>query len=200
MQQYFGNIIMSIKVPYMRKNTPTFLTISAIAIALLLSSPPLLSNPLLLQPVQAQTTSLSFRTPTPANGMTPTQQTETLTFDAQGTASSDSQSPNIANITNGTIQLHYNNNTSYSGTITNGTFTNTTTGGDISFTAQVENQSYLVTTPCTASDSNSIILTNGDLDQYFLGAVECSPSSQVEGGNTTTTSTNTTTTQSSSMT
>ncbi len=126
--------------------------------------------------------------------MSTTQQGDALTFDGQGTiaaAFSDSQSPNVANITNGTIQLHYNNNTSYSGTITNGTFTNTTRGGDISFTAQVENQSYLVTTPCTASDSNSIILTNGDLDQYFLGAVECSPSSQVGGGNTTTTSTNT---------
>ena len=170
---------------------------------LLLSASPLVLSNLLLQPVQAQSTSLSFRTPTPANGMSTTQQGDMLTFDAQGTiaaASSDSQSPNVANITNGTIQLHYNNNTSYSGTITNGTFTNTTRGGDISFTAQVENQSYLVTTPCTASDSNSIILTNGDLDQYFLGAVECSSSSQVGGGNTTTTSTNTTTTQSSSMT
>jgi len=188
---------------YLRKEISTLLILSA-AIALLLASPLVLSH-FLLQPVQAQSTSLSFRTPTPANGMSTTQEGDTLTFDAQGTiaaASSDSQSPNVANITNGTIQLHYNNNTAYSGTITNGTFTNTTRGGDISFTAQVENQSYLVTTPCTASDSNSIILTNGDLDQYFLGAVECSPSSsQVGGGNTTTTtSTNTTTTQSSSMT
>lgn len=198
MQQYFGNIIMSIKVLYMRKNTPTFLTISAIAIALLLSSPPLLSNPLLLQPVQAQTTSLSFRTPTPANGMTPTQQVDTLTFDAQGTASSDSQSPNIANITNGTIQLQLDpssNGRMYNGTIINGTFTNSSRGGDISFTAQAGNENYLVTTPCTSSDSNSIILTNGTLDQYFLGAVECS-SSQGGGGNATTN----TTTQSSSMT
>ncbi len=187
---------------YLRKEISTLLIISA-AIALLLASPLVFSH-FRLQPVQAQSTSLSFRTPTPANGMSTTQQGDMLTFDAQGTiaaASVNSQSPNVANITNGTIQLHYNNNTSYSGTITNGTFTNTTSGGDISFTAQVENQSYLVTTPCTAFDSNSIILTNGDLDQYFLGAVECSPSSQVGGGNTTTTtSTNTTTTQSSSMT
>jgi hypothetical protein len=186
----------------LRNNVSTLVVFSA-AIALLLLTSPLLLSHFLLQTVQAQSTSLSFRTPTPANGMSTTQQGDTLTFDAQGTiapASSDSQSPNVANITNGTIQLHYNNNTSYSGTITNGTFTNTTRGGDISFTAQVENQSYLVTTPCTASDSNSIILTNGDFDQYFLGAVECSPSSQVGVGNTTTTSTNTTTTQSSSMT
>jgi uncharacterized phage protein gp47/JayE len=76
----------------------------------------------------------------------------------------------------------------YNGTIINGTFTNSSRGGDISFTAQAGNENYLVTTPCTSSDSNSIILTNGTLDQYFLGAVECS-SSQGGGGNATTNTT-----------
>ena len=182
----------------------SILLLALSAIALLLATNPLLLSNVLLQPVQAQSTSLSFRTPTPANGMTPTQQAETLTFDAEGTASSDPQSPNIANITNGTIQLQIDpssNGRMYNGTIVNGTFTNDTRGGDISFTAQAGNENYLVTTPCTASDSNSIILTNGTIDQYFLGAVECSSSSsQVVGENATTTSTNTTTTQSSSMT
>jgi hypothetical protein len=185
---------------YLRKEISlTLLALSAIALLLLASTPMLLLSNFLLQPVQAQTTSLSFRTPTPANGMTPTQQVDTLTFDAQGTASSDSQSPNIANITNGTIQLQLDpssNGRMYNGTIINGTFTNSSRGGDISFTAQAGNENYLVTTLCTSSDSNSIILTNGTLDQYFLGAVECSSSQGGGGGNATTN----TTTQSSSMT
>jgi hypothetical protein len=75
---------MSIKIPYMRKDTSTLLIISA-AIALLLASSLLLSNPL-IQPALAQT-SMTFNTQSaggsfqccPNNPATPT-------FDAQGTS------------------------------------------------------------------------------------------------------------------
>ena len=70
----------------MRKKVPTLLTLSAAILMMLLSSPLLLlplSNPL-LQPVQAQTT-LSFRTPIPANGTaTEPNVNASITFDAQG--------------------------------------------------------------------------------------------------------------------
>ena len=62
---YHNKGIMINNIPFSRKEVPTLLALSA-AIAMLLSSPLVISN-LLLQPVQAQTT-LSFRTTQPAEG------------------------------------------------------------------------------------------------------------------------------------
>src|SRR5262245_16401570 len=103
MRPYHGNNIMSIKIPYMRKETSTLLVFFAAAILmLLLSSPALpLSNPF-LQPVQAQTTSLSFRTVGQAVGSLCTGEQAYLTFDAQGTTSSGSS---ILSLTGGTFQI-----------------------------------------------------------------------------------------------
>ncbi|MFL6481355.1 MAG: hypothetical protein ACJ70R_00300, partial [Nitrososphaera sp.] len=71
--------------PYWGKKISILLSFSA-AILLLLASPRLLSNPLLLlQPALAQTT-ITFRTPTPADGSLSNPYVDaSLTFDAQGT-------------------------------------------------------------------------------------------------------------------
>jgi hypothetical protein len=157
----------------MRKNTSTLFVLStAIALLLLASSVLPLSN-FLLQPVQAQTT-LSFRTPTPANG-----DSGTLTFDAQGTTSTSD--PSRVDITNGTIQLQADQ--TYTGEIYSGSFNNNTRGGTISFNAKMNNLDYSVSSPCSTADSNQIHLTNQYGQQDFSGPVECS-SSQGGGGNT----------------
>jgi hypothetical protein len=59
------------------------LTLSATAIALLMLASQVLPFSSLLQPVQAQS-NLSFRTPIPANGSYSTDNTASITFDAQG--------------------------------------------------------------------------------------------------------------------
>jgi hypothetical protein len=79
-------------IPYLRNNISISLALSAIA--LLLFASPVLSN-FLLQPVQAQTT-MTFKTPQPANGNIVPSGQATVTFDGQGTASTAS----------GTIQLY----------------------------------------------------------------------------------------------
>jgi len=162
-------------LPYFRKDTSTLVTISTVAIALLLLASPLLplSNPILLQPVQAQTT-LSFRTPSPANG-----DSGTLTFDAQGTSSTSD--PSKVDITNGTIQ--WQTDQTYTGEIYSGSFNNNTRGGEIAFNTKLNNLDASVSSPCRSADSNPITLT---IQQYqtenFNGPVECSSSQG--GGNT----------------
>ncbi len=100
---------MSIKIPHIRKKiSPTLLTLSAAIALLLLASPMLFSNILLLQPAQAQS-SLSFRTTEPAEGSfecpsTGASTEATLTFDAQGSPSSSN--PQRVDITNGTFQIN----------------------------------------------------------------------------------------------
>jgi Thrombospondin type 3 repeat len=169
MQPYYGNT--SITIPYMRKDTSsTLLAFSAIAL-LLLASPLLLSN-VLVQPAQAQTT-LSFRTPTPANG-----DSGTLTFDAQGTTSTSD--PSSVDITNGTIQ--WQTDQTYTGEIYSGSFNNNTRGGAISFNAKINNLDSSVSSPCRTVDSNSITLTYQNGRYEFNGPVECSSSQG--GGNT----------------
>ncbi|MFL6422029.1 MAG: hypothetical protein ACJ71R_00375, partial [Nitrososphaeraceae archaeon] len=171
----------------MRNNLSISLALSAIA--LLLASPLLpLSNPLLLlQPVQAQT-SMTFKTPKPATYTDPaTGQEWTLTFDAQGTASSSgSQS---AKITNGTFQIDniQAGKILFSGNIQRGSFTNNTIGGLVLAQGDLEQGGNLyITTPCSSSDPTSIdvdIHTNqGDETLGFEGGVECS----VGGGDTNT--------------
>ncbi len=154
---------MSVKIPYVRKKISSTLLALSAAIALLLSSTLLLSN-LLLQPVQAQTTPLTFRTVGPADGTDPASRQEVaLTFDAHGTTSSSD--PQRVDITNGTIQLQAdptNNGKVYTGEINGGRFTNTTSGGVIDFTATIDNLRYSIFSECSTSESNDIQLSTGD--------------------------------------
>jgi hypothetical protein len=167
-------------IPFLRKEVPTLLALSA-AIALLLSSPLLLVN-LLVQPAQAQTT-LSFRTPTPAEGYDrPTGQEVALTFDGHGTTSTSN--PSRADITNGTIQLQADQ--TYTGKINYGFIDNRTGRGLISFDATINNIDYSVESFCSTSQSNDITVKTcgGQTETDFSGPVECS-SSQGGGVDTT---------------
>ncbi|MFL6475297.1 MAG: hypothetical protein ACJ701_09860, partial [Nitrososphaera sp.] len=87
--------------PYWGKKISILLSFSA-AILLLLASPLLLSKPLLLQPALAQTT-MTFRTPTPADGSLSNPYVDaSLTFDAQGTTTPGSI---ILKVTSGTFRI-----------------------------------------------------------------------------------------------
>jgi hypothetical protein len=188
---------MTNNTPYLRKKIPTLLVFSATAIALVLLASPVLplSNSLLLQPVQAQTT-MTFQTPTAAGGnFRCANVVAAVTFDAQGTASSDFQS---ANITGGTFQVIYSatGDNAYSGSINSGSFTNDNSGGtleiygvvnnaDSSFPSCASQGSHLkISTTCSGSNENSIVVDNednyGSILGVFSGAVECS-----QGGGTT---------------
>jgi hypothetical protein len=181
---------MSIKIPYLRKDTSSTLLILSAAMALLLTSPMLFFN-ILLQPVQAQTT-MTFKTPTPAED--PTDEV-TLTFNAQGTASSsDSQT---AKITNGTIQITSSSSGQilYTSRFISGTFTNNTNGGSIFANGlmQQADTTFDFTTYCSTAHNNPISVdiyaADGGGRSFGLeGPVECS-SSQV-GGTITQQSTN----------
>jgi hypothetical protein len=172
-------------LPYFRKETSTLLIFNAAIALLLLASPVLLSNNL-LQPVQAQTT-LSFRTPTPAEGYDrPTGQDVALTFDAHGTTSTSD--PTRANITNGTIQLQAdprNNGKIYPGKINYGVIDNPPGAGFISFDATINNTDYSVESICSTSESNEITVKTGgsQTETVFHGPIECNSS---QGGDTTT--------------
>ena len=193
MQPYCRNIV-SIKIPYMRKDrSSTLLVFSAAPILMLLLASPLLF--LSYQTVQAQTT-LTFKTTAQAGGnFRCANVVATVTFDAQGTASSDFQS---ANITGGTFQVIYSatGDNAYSGSINSGSFTNDSSGGtleiygvvnnaDSSFPSCASQGSHLkISTTCSESNENSIVVYNednyGSILGVFSGAVECS-----QGGGTT---------------
>jgi hypothetical protein len=174
----------------LRNNISISLTLSAAAIALLLlASPLVLSNLLLLQPVQAQTP-MTFKTPKPATYTDPdTGQEFSLTFDAQGTTTPSG--PQAAKITNGTFQIDdiQAGKILSSGNIIHGSFTNSTSGGSLLAQGELQggNGNLYITTSCSSSDPTSIdvdIHTNqGDETLGFEGAVECSSQG---GGNTTT--------------
>jgi hypothetical protein len=189
MQPYCGNI-MSIKIPHLRKDTSTLFTIPAAIALLMLASPvSLLSNSLLLQPVQAQTT-LSFKTPKPATFTDPSSgQESTLTFDAQGTATPSG--PAAAKITSGTIQVNLpgsngNGPQTLTGNITSGAYITGRSPPGIQFYATIQNTDFLVESACSTSEDNPIEVNPGpsstSIPGEFSGAVECSPS---QGGDTT---------------
>jgi hypothetical protein len=190
---------MSIKIPYLRKGISST-SIALFAIALLLSSPLVLSNILLLQPVQAQT-NLSFRTPTPASGTSHTTGAEvSLMFDAQGTSSSID--PQTAAITSGTMEITEDGQRAYSGNIQGGTYNNNTSGGILSAYGPIDQigDTFYIDATCGTSVNNPISvdiqISGGGGTIHFNGPVECSSSSQ--GGNSTTQSSSspgTTTTQ-----
>jgi hypothetical protein len=163
----------------LRNNISISLALYA-AIALLLFASPVLSN-FLLQPVQAQTT-MTFKTPQPANGNIVPSGQATVTFDGQGTASTAS----------GTIQLYIPDPNgvgppvTLNSSITGGTITDSRYPGiDFSFTMQ--GQGYSLQTQCGTSSTtqpNSITINEdggGDVGD-FAGTVECSSQG---GGDTT---------------
>jgi hypothetical protein len=187
MQPYYGN--MSIKIPYLRKDTlSTLITFSAAILLLLLASPLILLN--LLQPVQAQT-SMTFQTPTPAIGTlcTGPRAGADLTFAGQGTFS-DLQH---AKITSGTFQVTNSSGGQilYSGSIKAGTFTNDTGGGvliilgdpnrfpDAPHNCAAIGDTLTIDASCSTSHGNVIDVTGRTVDNFgsFNGAVECSSSS-----------------------
>jgi hypothetical protein len=189
-------------IPYLRNNTSTLLALSAFALIL---SSPLLPLTNLLQPVQAQNSMTFKATPDRGNYHCANVQA-TLTFDAQGTASSDFQS---ANITSGTFQIIYSatGDTAYSGRINSGTYTNDNSGGTLDMYGVVDDADGLfpscasqgsnlkIHTPCSGSNDNGVVVYNeddgGSILGIFYSPVECSQG----GGNTASSRTGTTTAQ-----
>jgi hypothetical protein len=186
-----------------KKISSTLVTLSA-AIALLLGSLLLpLSN--FIQPVQAQNSMTFKATPDRGNYHCANVQA-TLTFDAQGTASSDFQS---ANITSGSFQIIYSatGDTAYSGRINSGTYTNDNSGGTLDMYGVVDDADGLfpscasqgsnlkIHTPCSGSNDSGVGVFNEDNGGSILGIfyspVECSQG----GGNTASSMTGTTTAQ-----
>jgi hypothetical protein len=188
MQPYYGN--MSIKIPYMRKGTSSTLIALSAAIALLLSSPLVISN--FLQPVQAQT-AMSFRTPTPAEGTmseSPIEGEEaTLTFDAQGTRLVTPYKLD----TNGAYQITSKQDGKI---LASGSLpavqgcclaNDSSTGKPIHLLGEPVGGGVLISTSCSTLATNHIDVLRlgpsaGDI-AHFQGPVECSPS---EGGGDTT--------------
>jgi len=187
-------------ISFSRKEVSTFLALSAAILMLLLSSPlplPPLSNPL-LQPVQAQTT-LSFRTPIPANG-TATEPNvpnvnASITFDAQGGTFVDPRKLDA----NGTFQITDSSSRQilYSGYFfrvqADSGFANVSNSGKqiivFGYLTKPEPQEGIliwISTSCSTSASNDIGVENPNIVQDigdFSGPVECSSS---QGGDTTT--------------
>ena len=183
---------------HLRKKVSTLLTLSAAILMMLLSSPlllPPLSNPL-LQPVQAQTT-LSFRTPIPANGTA----TEPNVPNVNASISFDAQGGTFVNPykleANGTFQITDSSSGQilYSGYFTrvqaNSGFTNVSNSGKqiLVFgllTKPQEGIQIVISTSCNTSASNDIGIENPNAVQAigdFSGPVECSSS---QGKDTTT--------------
>ena len=190
---------MTKNTPCLRNKTPTLLTMSATAIALLLlattSSLPLSNFLLLLQPAQAQSNvDASIGTASPASGSDSCLPTSpAITFDANGTASSSGD----LKITSGTFNVMSNGeHPSYSGNINNGTFESNDEGGaELTFKGTVEHVSfptsnckmiegyiYQIFTSCSLVNTAVYIYTSY-FDQYgnqfqvgtYQGVVECSP-------------------------
>jgi hypothetical protein len=166
-------------IPYLRNKTPSLLVFST-AIALMLGSLILpLSNPVLLQPAQAQTV-MTFKTPSPATGPG-----SNLAFDVYGNTSTSD--PQNVKITNGTIHLQAQQR--YTGEVTYGSFTNDSSGASITFSTKIDNLDYTVSSPCSSSGDNQIGVSNKYGTSKFQGPVECSPQG---GGSTTQQSSSTT--------
>ena len=171
---------------YFRKYISTLLTLSTAAIGVLILASPLLSN-ILLQPAQAQTTTITFKTPKPAED--PPSEVA-LTFDAQGTTSSSD--PQTAKITNGTIQITNSSSGQirYTGKFFGGSFTNNTSGGSIIGVGFIQptGTNFDFSTSCSTSDANFISVeihgNGGNPGGSFglNGPVECSSSSSSQGG------------------
>jgi hypothetical protein len=175
-----------VNIPYLRNNISISLALSAALALVLLTSPLLpLSNPL-LQPVQAQTT-MTFKTPKPADGTTgDTDIAATLTFDVHGTTTPGSI---ILKVNNGTFQITSKENGKIlqSGSIGRGSFTNLSSGAKLGLESIIGDPAnpLIIDTHCSTSATNGIgvRILGGAPVGGFSGVVECSP----QGGNTPTT-------------
>ena len=134
---------MSIKIPYIRKEKLTLFSSSAIAMLLLAASPLLLlSNPLLVQPVQATNlpSSIQLRNPVALGDNCNVANTQ-ITFDAQG---------NRQTMTSGTFQI---TNISTGQTLWSGDISSSESGsggnGDIWLVYNVNNNGYGDTGVCS---------------------------------------------------
>jgi len=168
MQPYCGNI-MSIKIPYMRKETSSTLLVFS-AIALLLSSPVLLlSNPL-LQPSQASSSnanSMIFSTRQPASGTLCTGEPAALTLYAHGPISAQTNNVTVQiddgqfQITNSSSNSNGDSNSGtilYSTNLLSGQYIeyNNSQSGTVDVTGQVTGQVDLA-----PNGNNSTCATNG---------------------------------------
>lgn len=159
---------------YLRKEIPsTLLALSAIALLLLASTPMLLLSNFLLQPVQAQTTPMTFKTPTPASSG----DSLMLTFDAQGSYPSSS---NQWTVTNGTFVFTITGKTR-NGEIHSGIFNHQSFGPYLDMVGQVKGIDlfYNIVISCSSSNSNHITVTihgpRGERNSFdAYGPVECS--------------------------
>ena len=198
-------------LPYFRKEKSTLVTISAVAIALLLLASPLVfSKNILLQRVQATTlvpTSVQTDSPVKLGTLCSSAADTALTFEAQGTPSSSD--PSSAIVTNGTFQITDSSSgqTLWSGNFDTGHGSITDEPGpgwDVDITYRGDGQGsvcgnggYLeIQTSCPGGDGTNIALYNAEDAPIgtISGTVDCDT-----GGDTTaqpsTTLTGTTTTQ-----
>jgi hypothetical protein len=169
---------MSVKVPFVRKKMSTLLVFSAAAIALLLSSPLLpLSNPLLLQPVQATSLPPSVQTPNPvALGDNCNVANAQITFNAQGM---DGSSPKgafqITDSSSGKIL--------WSGDLYSATLGDDPSNIEVDLVYNVDNNSFVcgagtqlwVYTYCNQAPPNPNIILETDVGSMggVNGAVDC---------------------------
>jgi hypothetical protein len=185
---------MSIKIPYMRKDTSsTLLVLSAAIVILPLASPIVISN-FLVQPVQATNTSgpTSVQTDSPLDlGKYCNIGTAALAFEAQGTPSSSDPTSTI--LTNGTFQI--TNGTSgqtlLSGHFFRGSITDDprSAGWDVEIWYRVDGTGSVcgvlteldIATSCPGGDNTPVDLSStGRKLETIYGTVDCDT-----GGNTT---------------
>ena len=159
---YYGNI-MSIKIPYMRKDRSSTLLVLSAAILMVLSTTPLLLFN--VQPAQASsnTNSMIFRTRQPANGTLCTGEPAALTLYAHGPISGQTNNVTVQ-IDDGQFQItNSSSGDSNSGTILYSTSLlsgqyieyNNSQSGTVDVTGQVTGQVDL------APNSNSTCATDG---------------------------------------
>jgi len=173
-----------IKIPHLRKerDVSTLLTPSAaIALLLLLASTLLLPhfNPLLFQPVQAQT-SMTFKTTSSADGIWRGGIPGKLTFEAHGTNSSGLQTMTGSFV----IIARQTGKILESGDIHHGQFNNNGREPSISLD-DIENggRGVLIGADCKMSGNNRISFIDTDGSSFtFTGPVECYPTAG-GGGN-----------------
>ena len=157
--------------PYLRNKISISFTLSAAIVLLLLASPLVSLSNLLLQPVQAQT-STSFRafTTESARGEFPNREMARLTFDAEGTAT----------MTNGTFQItNSSGEILYSGNISAGRLdSNVQVVSLLGQFPQSGGGTLEIRSPCIPEPTNSFtvrIKDSVDESVAFIGPVKCDP-------------------------
>ncbi|MFL6495751.1 MAG: hypothetical protein ACJ703_04905 [Nitrososphaera sp.] len=172
--------------PCLRKNKISALLVLSAAVALVLLASPLLPLSNILQPVQAQTP-MTFKTPSPAQSE---ERNSALTFDAQGTLSTNSSGDQPMN---GTFQVTSTPDGGIinSGDIVRGRLSNNSQGV---VSIELIGRNDAIATSCSTSANNIILMD----ESPYRGAVDCdtgdttaqpssssSSSSQMTGATTT---------------